>query len=227
MRIISACLSVIILLVFFSFFSPIFSQEATPSVQVSSGEIDEALIKTVTIRFLPNHLLYILITIKENFTRLFQPSAVERADFDFILSGKRLKESYLLLNDNSKQVRGNLARYNKRLEKMTDQIEKARSQNQDIAKLIGKISDEFRNHEILLVAIMADGRVKSESIASLKSFQKAVIAVDKLNPGVINRFKILKIEELNLPKIEPSPSPFSSPYFNEATPSVKPRQIIL
>src|SRR3989344_8657397 len=97
--------------------------------KVTAGQVDEALLKTVPIRFLPSPPLYFLIIVKESITRFFKPSAAERFEFDFVLSSKRLKETHFLLNEReTNKAYDNLLRYTKRLGKMAEELKKARSQ---------------------------------------------------------------------------------------------------
>jgi len=228
MRIISACLSFILLVSILIF--PTAAQSAIELEKLTGGQIDEALLQTVPIRFLPNHPLYFLITIKESVTRFLKPSSAARLEFDFILSGKRLKESYLLIsNEALDEAQKNLIRYDKRLNKMVEQLEKARSQNQDIASQIGVISDGFKSHETLLIYFLQRKEEFAETIEnSLTAFEDAVNSVDIINPGVKDRFRILilrKSERNN--NIESSPGSDIDPLPVESTPSYSPRRIIL
>ncbi len=240
MRIFSACHKlftsfnfrgclIIFLLVFSNFGGTLFAQESTSTAQVSEGQVDEALLKTVPIRFLPSHPLYFLITIKENVSRFFKPSAAQRAEFDFILSGKRLKETHMLMEENDfDKASKNLARYSKRLGKMIEQIEKARAQNQDIAKIVGVIADGFKHHEVFLISFSEDSMQLGSSLGvAIDRFEEAVLSVNRLNPGIKDRFKILQTMDVQDRESSPSPSVESeSTQLIEATPSVRPRRII-
>src|SRR6266513_536851 len=96
MRFISACL-LTSLFVFFSF-SSIFAQSNYNFSNFNDGDINEALQRIVPFRILPSHPLYFLIKVKEVFDRQLKPSAAKRAEFDLVLSGKRLNEAYALFN---------------------------------------------------------------------------------------------------------------------------------
>lgn len=152
--------------------------------------------KTVPVRFLPSSPLHLLISTKETFARIFKPSAVRRAEFDFVLSGKRLKEAYLLSKAGDfKGASKTLDAYSERSKKMTKQIAKARSQNQDLAKLTGTIADDLRAHEILLSAIYKSESLADDAYSFQSNFQKAyegfvgmIEAVDEIMPGVRDRF---------------------------------------
>src|SRR3989344_6029581 len=98
MRIVSACLLVIFAVLVLVVF-PVFGQTSYHFPEASEGQINEAIAKIVPIRWLPSHPLYFLIRAKETFSRALQPSSAKRAGFDFVLSGNRLKEAYLLLEN--------------------------------------------------------------------------------------------------------------------------------
>src|SRR3989344_865601 len=190
--------------------------------KVTAGQVDEALLKTVPIRFLPSHPLYFLITVKESITRFFKPSAAERFEFDFILSGKRLKETHSLLNAKELDKAGdNLSRYTKRLRKMVEELEKARSQNQDIAGRLGRVSDGFKNHEILLVYFLGQDENLGQNLESaISEFKNAVSSIDKINPGLKDRYKLLDGFNVESEEKIIMPSPTISPLSSEATPSL-------
>lgn len=194
----------------------------------TGGEINKALEVLPTGRILPDSPLYFLITTKEFFSRLFQPSAAQRAEFDFILSGKRLKESYLMLQKGESSLAvSNLLKYQKRLEIMIRQLKRARSQNQDIVKQVNKISDDLFYHQTLLLAIIA--RSDDESVNSaISGFKNALGEVDNINPGISDRYRIFRtVDDLeSSPSVDLEPSPTSSQSPQESTPSVRPRRII-
>jgi len=222
MKYLSACLLAIILVIF-SYSSVESAIDSSPSATVDDGQVEEVLLHTIPIRMLPGDNLYFLITLKEKYTRFFRPSAAKRAEFDFILSEKRLKESYLLLN-NGKNAKGisNLKRYQSRLSKMTFQLDKARSQNQDIAKQVELISNGFRNQEIFLLSINQDFIINIGYKDSVKSFSMAVKYVDTLLPGLKNRFKIIKDGNT-----DDEESDDEDEFILESNPEAKPIRIIL
>jgi len=224
MKLFLACL-IIILMVIFGSTGSLAASESSPSAFVTDSQLDETLLHTVPLRFLPGEPFYFLITIKESFSRFFKPSAARRAEFDFILSEKRLKESYLLLKSgNNKKAESNLIRYKRRLAEMSFQIDKARSQNQDIAEQIAFIGDGFRKQEILLISInqefIFDGKLES----SIEAFSDAVDTIDILLPGLRNRFQLIKNRNIST---EADQEEGDDLFLIEATPSANPRRIIL
>jgi len=231
MRIVSVCLLIFLC---FSFLTVnlVFADSQYRFPQVSEGQITEALQGTVPLRFLPSHPLYFLISAKEAINRFFQPSSAKKAEFDLVLTGKRLKETYLLLQKNdTKRAGKNLNRYGQRVNKMISQLEKARSQNQDVVTLASKIAEDLRYHEILFYAIDQKrqnlGVDKSfdqnfENAAS--AFTKAVMAIDNIKPGLKDRFQSVANVNPGTKEIEvPIPTPTD---IFESSPSVRPRRII-
>ncbi len=231
MQFISACLVAILL--FFTSFAPAYAQSDYSFPKISSGEVQGALQETVPIRLLPGNPLYFLISIKEAVNRFFKPSAVERSQFDFTLSGKRLKETYMLMaKSDYKRVSNNLIRYVKQNESVIRQLEKARSQNQAVEPAVGAMADSLRFHEELLIAIY-DIRHSSgdnnnfDGIFSqaIDAFKALVGEIDNIKPGVKNRFQISKTTDAsNSADVNSKASP--SPIPVEATPAYKPRRII-
>lgn len=231
MRFISACLVVVLL--FFTSIAPAFGQSGYNFPKITSGEVQGALQETVPIRLLPGNPFYFLISIKEVINRFFQPSAVKRSQFDFTLSGKRLKEIYMLMaKSDYRRASSNLIRYAKQNESVIRQLEKARSQNQAVEPAIGTMADSLRFHEELLIIIYdmkpssADTYNFDGSFSqAIDSFKTLVGEIDNIKPGIKNRFHISKTvdasgsAEVNSKSL-PSPTPA------EATPTYKPRRII-
>ena len=103
---------------------------------------------------------------------------------------------------------------------------KAKSQNQDVTKLVGTIADDLRAHEILLLAIYKNKSYGQNAYNFQDNFKRAyegfvnmIETVDEIRPGIRDRFSMTR-QEL------PTPEPSATPYLLEATPSVRPRRII-
>lgn len=214
----------------------LFSQKANaqPDMRLSAateGQINEALEKTVPLRFLPSHPLYFLITTKESLSRFFQPSSSERAEFDFISSGKRLKETYmLLLANDAKRASSNLNRYGDELKNTVGQIEKARSQNQEVMPLIDRVVEGLQVHETLLFAIYDEFSEKQDVFnfgdnfaQALEDHEATVLAIDSIKPGIRSRFSNVSEQEAT-PDAEVEI--LEENVLFESTPAVKPRRII-
>lgn len=230
MRIVSVCL--ILLLLVFVVPSSALAHSRYNLTPPTEGQTTEALQKIVPIRFLPIHLLYFSILIKENVVRFFKPSALKKAEFDVVLAGKRLKEAYLLLdNSKIKESQKSLEKYSLRLEKMIAQMEKARSQNQDVAPFVDQTAEIFKSHETLIAAIYQKWQEKDDIYSydeslqnAIKSYKKAIMAFENIKPGVKDRFMLTKDIELKT-EAKPSPLPSESPV-SQSSSSAKPKRII-
>lgn len=229
MRLLFACL--VFALPFFTLNPSVFAHSDHDLGQVSGGQINEALGKTTPIRFLPSSPFYIFIIAKENFSRFFQPAAKDRAQFDEILAEKRIKEVYLLLkNKNLEKSSKILDKYSVRLEKTIVQINKARSQSQDVARVLDRISEGIIWQEILLASIQQEGKgnesFKESYNNALSKFEWYVDEIDKLKPGLKGRLNYIIFEdELDNKEfeIESSSSGSAAPI---VTPRANPHKII-
>ena len=200
--------------------------------EISGGQVNEAIEKSTPIRFLPSHPLYFLILVKENFTRFFQPAAADRAEFDFVLSEKRLHEAYQLETvDDVKNSSKALKKYSRRIDTTIYQFEKARSQNQDVTAVTDRIIQDLQWEEILLVAIekesgfRANGHDFEANLATaIGKFKDLVMAIENVKPGVKNRFTYIRLSDEETQEA-PKESTMSSPTV-EATASFKPRKVI-
>lgn len=221
-----------------SFLLLIFSQKSVSAFdqiefpQASEGQINEALSKIVPLRIIPSSPFYFLISGKETVLRAFQPSSAKRTEFDMTLSGKRLKESYLLVaNGDIKNASFNMIRYGDKLREMNVGLDRAKSQNQDIANLIGEIAENLKSQEVLFFAIgkrtegLGDGYNFRENYnKAATSFIDGVNALNNFRPGIRDRFK--SATGTAAPQENLFNSAPKTPGFIEASPSVVPRKII-
>ena len=229
-----ACLISLSLFFVITFYHPLtFAQaEKYQLPDITEGQINEALQKTVPIRLLPSHPLYFLISAKEIISRFFQPSSIEKTRFDFILLGKRLKETYLLFEKGDfKGGSKNLRRYSQRASSLVKQMEKARAQNQSVVAFADETAQELQFHEILFSAIANKWQNTKEYDMednfgnALGDFVKVVLAIDNVQPGLKNRFKTATSSAILETAPAASPSPTPSTLF-ETSPSARPRRII-
>lgn len=225
MRIISVCLIIFVVLILL--ISPILAHgQEYVFPEATDGQIGEAISKTVPVRFLPSSPLYFLIIAKEITARFFQPSSAKRAEFDFVLASKRLKETYLLLeNGDKKNAEKSLARYSSKLKDSDEQLEKARSQNQDVAAIVAEMAEGFKNQEVLLFAISKKIDPGDQNLNEAgAAFVKSVMVINNVMPGVKDRFKTITEREKEATfSATPSPSPEVT---LPASPSARPRRII-
>lgn len=220
----SACL-IFFLLLFSLNAKPILAATQPIFPEFSDGEIQGAVTK-VPIRFLPSSPMYFSIWVKENFTRFLKPSAVKRADFDIVLSQKRLEEAYKLLEAGDiKNASSALLRYQSRTDTMLNQISKARSQNQDVETITSHILDGLQQEELLLYGIskkvngVGDSyNVQENYVRAVTSFILTVDSMNKVKPGIINRYKSATT---SAQKANPTPTPESFPTSSSSAVPVK------
>ncbi|MEX2027879.1 MAG: DUF5667 domain-containing protein [Candidatus Curtissbacteria bacterium] len=196
----------------------------------SDGQINEALSHIVPLRIIPDNPFYFLITGKEIILRALQPSSAKRTQFDMILSGKRLKESYLLAaNGDLKNASRNMVRYSDRLKKMVNGLDKAKSQNQDVSGLASEIAENLRSQEVLFFAIGKRTEGMDDEYGFDENYQKATLAfvdavgvLNDFKPGIRDRFR----SATNSVGEDLQESAPRSSGFIEASPSIKPNRII-
>ncbi len=190
-----------------------------------SGQINEALLKTTPIRFLPPNPLYYFVRIKELGQRFLTSSAKDRAKFDFVISSKRLKETYLLLGRNDiERVTTSLNSYANTLRGAKKQLEKATLQNQDIRPDVDEMAIGLGYQEIILGSIVGkiDGALENKTLDSFSDF---VNYLEKFKPGISTRYKITRQDKILEETLQPSPPP--SPVLRfETTSSANPRRFI-
>jgi hypothetical protein len=228
MKKVSVCLIAIFL--FFSYLHVVLASNlGLPDV--SEGQVQEAEGKIVPVRFLPGEPLYFAILTKEFVNRIFQPSSAKRSQFDLVLSGKRLKEAYLLvLKGKTNEANDTLNRYSQQIGKMTDNLQKARSQNQEVGPIVDSMAQDMQNHEILFSAIYkkTKGTKNADNLQpalsnALKSFVKAVFVINTIKPGVKDRFKTATSSAQLKKEVPVDQSDTDTPLFS---PQAKPRRII-
>lgn len=222
-----ACLLLLLLWLYTSTFSVFAESKFSPADQ---GQVDEALIRLTPIRFLPDNPMYTLIGIKEFFNRVFQPSSSQRAAFDLVLAGKRIKEAYMLLLERKYSDADRvILRYNGRLNKVVEGFQKARSQNQDVVQLVDNIAVDLKYHEWLLYAIeirsveSGNSWIQPHLDQAAEQFSVAVFAINEVQPGLKDRYRAASSSAILKPKaVEPT----STPVLLFATPKSQPRKII-
>lgn len=228
MRFFLACALTILL---FANTTTVFAQTNQQPVKFTAGQINDALNHLTPVRFLPNNPLYFLIRAKELVSRFFKPSSRERAQFDYVISSKRLREAYLLLEKGqSKESADALNSYSKTIKNLQIQLEKARTQNQDIVPVVDDLVVNLEYQETILEVIV-NANIDNDYFANkLKlsevSFDEFVNYLDKIKPGVKGRFRLFG--DNNLPNSSSSSSSPTVGHFpsGESTPVASPKRII-
>ncbi|OGD85799.1 hypothetical protein A2Z23_00770 [Candidatus Curtissbacteria bacterium RBG_16_39_7] len=177
----------------FSFFlglnSLVFAQETKSLPQVTNlplpqnGQVDEHLPRLSPIKLLPDHPIYFLITWKENAQRFLEGNVSQKAHFDTILAGKRIKETYLLIQKgNFKTSMGTVKRYSKQMERLEKELSGAQKQGADVVTTLDLLADNLFRHQDLMAQIISSvpDEQKEEFLRELNWANEKLIAVTEL-----------------------------------------------
>jgi hypothetical protein len=169
--------------------SSVFAQGPTLSPQVTDlplpqkGQVEEHLPRLSPIRFLPDQPFYFLISWKENIQRFLKANARGKAHFDTILSGKRIKEAYLLTKKgNLKASLKTIERYHQRMGILEKELGNAQKQGADVMATLDLLADNLFRHQDLMAQIAVDvpNEQKAEFLKELDLANEKLIAVGKL-----------------------------------------------
>lgn len=187
-------------------------QDATFSAIPKATEIEmsDAMSKLSSNRVLPGYPLYFLITIKENIQRFFQPNSAAKAQWDMVLAGKRLREAYQLAYKNDvKGANHTLQRYQKHIDSLREEYQKAKSANQSIDVLSDQMSTQFTYQQSLLASFLqklpTDPKkgVEGDVFASAKHLNNAIQTLSNDRPSIRDFFEDRMKHELFLPPPAP------------------------
>jgi len=146
-------------------------------------QIEEHLPRLSPIKLLPDNSFYFLITWKENVQRLLKANASQKAHFDTILVGKRIKEAYLLeKKGNLKASLKTIKRYGQRMEILEKGLANAQKQGADVVTTLDLLADNLFRHQDLMSQIAANvpDEQKGEFLKQLTLANEKLIAVAKL-----------------------------------------------
>jgi len=160
----------------------------------TQAQVNEALLQLPHIRIMPDNPFYFAVLVKEKISWLVCPNPAKKAQFDLTSSGKRLKETYLLVQKNNfKNSKKTLSSYQKTLEKMTEELVKAKKQSQDIVQLLDKTQNSFLAQKIILSQLYAQDEVKTqmgnEILAAQKSLIESAKKLGELKPDIFVPFQ--------------------------------------
>ena len=141
--------------------------------KVENYEIEETLVRLSPIRFLPDHPLYFLLALKEKVDHFTKPDKTAKALFDAHLSGKKIKEAYLLSQKNKfGDAQKSLKNYQKVGQRLRDELTQAASQGLPVFEIESLLADNLVRHLkiiIVLVPKSPDQDFKQELSKSLES----------------------------------------------------------
>lgn len=180
------------------------SSTATVSAwpEFDQGKIDEALNNLSPVNKLPGEMFYFLISAKETTQRFFKSTPVERASFDVMLSGKRLKETYLLAkNGEYDKASESLKRYNQSVDNFFKQLAKMEKQKLSNFETLEKLSKNLFYQQRLFAAI---NQAEDDDESFEENLHLAVEAYTRLLDYAIDKIPTRENElrEL-LPKVNP------------------------
>lgn len=122
--------------------------------QFPQNQILEVQETTPPLKFLPDHPLYFLITLKEQVQRLTKPNVLEKAKFDIVLAAKRAKEAYALSQKgNLKSTSQSLLRYSQKIEHIKNDLEKVKKQKKDLTEIIELLVSHLEKHQVFFTQI--------------------------------------------------------------------------
>lgn len=100
--------------------------------------------------------------------------------------------------NDAKAASKSLVKYSQRLQNLSQQLEKARSQNQDVLALSGKIADDLALQQRLLWAISQKYQQFQNSYnfsdnleGAEEEFKNTVLTINNVKPGLKDRFPYL------------------------------------
>jgi len=146
-------------------------------------KVEEHLQRFSPIRLLPDSRFYFVITWKENIEHFLKAGASQKAHFDTILVGKRIKEAYLLeKKGNLKASLKTIKRYEQRMEILEKELTNAQKQGADVMKTFDLLADNLFRHQDLLAQIAVDvpTQQKGEFLKQLNLANEKLIATAKL-----------------------------------------------
>ncbi|HEY5600891.1 MAG TPA: DUF5667 domain-containing protein [Patescibacteria group bacterium] len=154
--------------------------------EVDQSQIDFAFVRLSPIRYLPNHPLYPLISAKEKIQHVFKSDQIKKANFDMLLSEKRIKEAYLL-NQNRKydKAEQQLENYTKTLDKFQTTAQKAKDLNMNMRNLSLK-SVESLSYQRPMILSLED---YPQAQDAHKKFEEVVEFLKKESPEIEDLIK--------------------------------------
>lgn len=140
--------------IFLAFFLSSTSASAQNLPKVEQWEVDESLVRLSPIRFLPDHPLYFLITSKEKFDHFRKPDKADKALFDAFLSGKKIKEAYLLVQKNKlAQALQSLKNYQKINKRLVEELTQATNQGLPVFEAKALLADNLERHLKIIIVL--------------------------------------------------------------------------
>lgn len=171
------------------------SKEELPKVE--KGEVEVSLQRLSPIKFLPDHTLYFLIALKEKFDYFRQPNKVKKALFDVKLTGKRIKEAYLLEEKGEiKKATESLKNYQRVSLRLQKELPEATNSGQAVFETQQLLADNLERHLkiiIVLAQINQDSEFRKELAESVWVIGSSTKLLEKNLPDA--SLRILQLSE--------------------------------
>lgn len=184
-----------------NFASPAFAQTTNqPSAKqslpkVERWEVEENLTRLSPVRFLPDHPLYFLISTKETIDYFRQKDKAQKSLFDVHLSGKKIKETYLLVQKNNlEKATDSLKNYQRVNQRLATELTQAINSGLPAIEAAKVLSEGLERHLQIIVFLSyqsSDVRFLQELSDSVETVKTTAKLLEKHFPGAAAKIESL------------------------------------
>lgn len=138
------------------------------NLDVNNDEVRLIVDSFAPISYLPDSILYPLVLIKEDFEEALKPNQLEKIKWKIIISNKRLKEAYTLLEQNKiEPASNNILAYISSLEAIKESIDKLKTRG-DMPVPVIDLENNLTTQQKILTVFYNRG-IEMSSSNALKS----------------------------------------------------------
>ncbi len=150
------------------------------NLDINTDEVKMIVDSFAPVSHLPDSVLYPLILIKEDFEEALKPNQLEKIKWKLVISNKRLKEAYLLVEQNKiESASNNILAYISSLEAIKDSINKLKTRG-DMPVPVIDLENNLTTQQKILATFYNRGMEMSSSNA-LKSNVELINEVKNLD----------------------------------------------
>ena len=150
------------------------------NLDINTDEVKMIIDSLAPVSHLPDSVLYPLILIKEDFEEALKPNQLEKIKWKLVISNKRLKEAYLLVEQNKiESASNNILAYISSLEAIKDSINKLKTRG-DMPVPVIDLENNLTTQQKILATFYNRGMEMSSSNA-LKSNVELINEVKNLD----------------------------------------------
>lgn len=191
---------VVFFLVFFlGLTEPTFAQTLPAGRQVlpkvEKWEVEENLTRLSPVRFLPDHPLYFFISLKETIDYFRQRDKVKKALFDVHLAGKKIKETYLLVQKNNlEKATNSLKNYQRVSQRLGTELTEAINSGLPAITAAKVLSEDLERHLAIIIFLSyqsSEAEFRQELSDSVKTLKTTAKLLEKHFPGAAQRIESL------------------------------------